>query len=382
MFNAQLRQRSSLTTRLAMLAMGAAVSPLAAQQESVTTFINGVVTSINNVTANLPTGNRQPLIFGGQDFLAYGLGDHNWTPQEEIDYVDGLKAAGVQRVEFNPAVTTINNPADVANLDVAVRRVRELGMLLAINPEFNVGELTISTFSDFTNVAMQTYPALVARYQPDNFVIVHEPTTQAARMGISVTPAEWAQFVEQMEPIVKKAAPHTLVGAGDCSHCNEDAYAAAFIAIPNCNATTLSSGCTDFETDDDYSNSPADFAEVEGWIAASKAVNKPFYMEETFAPHYLPAGSSPGGYQSSPTGAEGASLIGSCNVIFQPMEQTWLAGMGLFDMAYGLESMTAFTTQTFFLYVDASPDQATNPTYIHEMVAAMVQGQLTQTATA
>jgi len=376
-----------LSCAAALLAvMGAPTHPLAAQITS-TQFISNVESAVGNLTASLPPSNP-PIIFGGQVIFAHGSGAASWTPAQLIDYVDGLKAAGVQRVEFNPSVTTItNDPAAVANLDAMVLHVRQLGMRLAINPEYTntggTGEFPVASFDDFQNMAMKTYPLLVARYQPDNFVIVHEPTTMAARMGISTTPAQWAGFVEAMEPLIKTASPRTLVGAGDCAHCNEDAFFSAFVVIPTCTTANVTSGCLDFMTMDLYSDSATDFTEVEGWAQSAHTNSKGVYMEETFAPHDL-GPIPPGGIQSNPNGAEAYSLIGTCDTVFESMDQVWLSGMARFDASYGMEAMTAFTTQAFFLYVTAAPplDEATNPSYLKEMAAAMQQGQLTATGVA
>jgi uncharacterized protein (TIGR03437 family) len=385
MFNSRSHSRSSLTARLALVATVVAGSPLVAQQ-SATTFIDGVINTINLLTSDLPKG-TQPFIFGGNDIFAYGLSAKNWPPALQINYADGMKAAGVQRLEFNPSVTSINDSTIVANVDALVQHTRQLGMLLAINPEFNVGEFNVTTFSDFTTMAMQTYPALAARYHPDNFVIVHEPTTQTARMGITATPAEWVTFIEAVEPLIKAASPHTRVGAGDCSHCNEDSYFAAFVVIPTCTSSNITSGCLDFMTMDLYSDSSADFAEDTGWAQTAHNNNKPIYMEETFAPHDL-GSIPPGGVQSNPQGAEAYSLIGTSDIVFATMDQDWLLGIAEFDMSNGLTGMTTFTTQTFMLYVSAPVplDESTNPTYLRELATAIAPtsggAQLTTTGAA
>jgi uncharacterized protein (TIGR03437 family) len=390
MFESGSYLRSSLTACLAMLAMAASGRPLAAQQNT-TQFIDGVESVVATMVAGLPTVKNEPMILGGGDIFAYGLSSQSWDPQLQIAFLDGLKAAGVQRLEFNPAVDIIANPTAVANLDALVRHARQLGMLLAINPEFIIGDFNVTTFSDFTTMAMETYPKLAARYQPDNFVIVHEPSTQSARMGITVTPAEWVAFVEAMEPLIKAASPHTQVGAGDCSHCSEQAYFAAFVAIPTCTAANLSSGCIDFMTMDLYSDATADFAEDAGWAQTALADGKPVYMEETFAPHDLDTSAiPPGGVQSNPHGAEAYSLVGTVDTVFEDMDQVWLAGIAQFDVAYGMEAMTTFTTQSFLLYVSAPVplDESSNPTYLKEVAAAIspappaAGAQLTATGTA
>jgi uncharacterized protein (TIGR03437 family) len=384
MFSFPLRSPSSLTVCLAAAAMLAPSRPLAAQTSQ---FIAGVESAIDTLTGSLPTGNNAPLVFGGQNMFSYGLGVAHWNPQLEIDYLDGLKAAGVQRVDFNPAVTTINDPAALANLDVMVRHARQLGMLLSINPEYIVGEFNVTQFSDFTTMAIETYPALVARYQPDNFVIVHEPSTQTARMGITATPAQWVTFIEAVEPLVKAASPHTRVGAGDCSHCNENDYFSAFVLIPTCTSSNLASGCLDFMTMDLYSDATADFLEDEGWAQAAHANNKTVYMEETFAPHDL-GQVPPGGVQSNPDGAEAYSLVGTCDTVFEGMDQAWLLGIAQFDLAYGMEGMTTFTTQTFFLYTNGPVpyDESTNGNYLMDLAATISPAkggaQLTATGTA
>src|ERR1022692_545141 len=60
---------------------------------------------------------------------------------------NGLKAAGVQRVEFNPSIATMSPPGNVTKYDAIVRHIRELGLQLAINPEYEIGEVDASPIS-------------------------------------------------------------------------------------------------------------------------------------------------------------------------------------------------------------------------------------------
>jgi uncharacterized protein (TIGR03437 family) len=364
----------------ALVALMADGRPLRAQA-SVTQFIATVEAAITSLESTLPQAN-QPLILGGQNIFAQGLVVRNQTPTALVDYTDGLKAVSVQRLEFNPGVTTINNPTAVANLDPMVRRLRQLGMQLAINPEFNNGELTINSFQDFVNAAMKTYPALAARYQPDIFVIVHEPTTQAARMGITTTPADWTAFIQAVEPLIRAASPHTKMGAGDCSHCNEGPFNEAFSSLPTCSASKNAAGCLDYITLDiyDYTTLPED----EGFAQTGLASGKSVYIEETFAPHYLPSG-VPAGYQSNPEGAEDYSPIGSVDIIFEPMDEAWLQAMAQFSEANGMNAMTVFTTQAFFLYTSISagqPDKATDPAYLAMLTPVVQEASAALTGTA
>src|SRR5580698_5385926 len=51
-----------------------------------------------------------------------------------LQIVEGIKAAGGQRVDLNPGVESINDPTVTAMYDAIVAHIRELGMQLAINP--------------------------------------------------------------------------------------------------------------------------------------------------------------------------------------------------------------------------------------------------------
>jgi len=376
-------------SRLFPIAVAVAVSvmaghPAAAQTVSVDQFISNVEGTMNAFTANLPTPNPpKPIIFSGQEVFAYGASIANVPLDALLQYADGLKASGVQRIDFNLGVTSLSNPLAMANYDALVRHIRQLGLYLAINPDFQNGEITVNTFQDFQNVAIKTYPQIVARYHPDNFVIVHEPTTQAARMGITTTPADWDAFIRAVEPLIKAASPHTRVGAGDCSHCNEETYFADFASIPTCNSSTLATGCLDFLTMDIYTDT--ELSLDTSWAETAHTSGKGVYIEETFAPKYLSG--TPQDFQSNPGGAEVYTIIGSANAVFEDLDQLWLADMAKFAQAYGMEAITPFTTQTFFLYVTCSgttcPDKTTgNSGYSPLVLPALAQGDLTATAKA
>jgi uncharacterized protein (TIGR03437 family) len=387
MFMSRSRSRSSLKMLFPLAAIFAAGHPLAAQSpcdSACMTFIAGVDSAVSTLTASLTPG--APIVLGGQEVFAHGSTVADVPVSVLLDYTDGLKAAGVQRVEFNPAVTTIGAsnsvPAAEANLDAMVLHIRQLGMRLAINPEYDNGEFTVNTFQDFLNMAATTYPVLAARYKPDNFVIAHEPTTMAARMGITTTPSDWVNFINTVGPLVKQASPHTRIGAGDCVGCDEDDYFTAFAGIPTCSATNQATGCLDFMTADLYNTS---FSQVTSWAQTAHASGKGMYMEETWAPSYLESNIPPGSIQSNPQGQEAFTIIGSCDTVFEPMDQQWLAAMTEFGSSIGLEAVTPFTTQAFFLYVTAPQfsglDRSSNPTYQAEVTTAIQAGQLTATAT-
>jgi uncharacterized protein (TIGR03437 family) len=303
-----------------------------------------------------------------------------------LQYVEGLKAAGAQRVDLNPGVTSINDPAATAAYDALVAHIRELGMQLALNPQIVGGELGASpTFQDFQNTAMTAYPALVARYQPDNFVIVHEPTTMNARLGVAGTVQEWDSFIRSVAPLIQAASPHTRLGSGGFYDSDENTFFEDFATIP----------VLDFMTMDVYDDD--NFPGLNAWIQlAHSAVDpthpngKGIYLEETWAPKYLP-NPLPSNWQSNPAGLSAYELVGDCNLDFQAMDVSWLQAMTMWASASGMEAVTPFTTQAFFYYYQGATaqgtatygyDQPLNPVYIGSALQAIQSGQLTATAQA
>ena len=289
----------------------------------------------------------------------------------------GLKAAGAQRIDLNPAIDTVNNPALEAKYDALVQHIRELGLELAINPEFANTEAAVASFQDFQTLATQTYPIMATRYRPDRFVIVHEPTTMAARMKLQTTVAEWSGFVDAMAPLIKAGSPATLVGAGDyygarptgLGNSAEASYYAAFVVDPN----------LDFTTMDVYTDDPASIAEFAQWAQMAHANNKIVYMEETGRPSFLPT-TLPADWESESD--EALSVYGSGYYQFAPLDAQWLAAMTAFCSANGMEAMTYFQTNTLFLYVSSGVTQATNPAYLTELIAAVPMGQTATSLTA
>jgi hypothetical protein len=162
-----------------------AVTPLAAQNRTEQQYIASVNTAIDSLIATLGTP-TQPIIIGGNLVGAYGTKIADIDLSVVLDWVDGLKAAGVQRIEFNPSMATLTHPGNVTAYDAIVRHIRELGLQLAINPEYEVGEIDpspIANFAQFQAQALAEYQELASRYQPDNFVITHEPDTPPRALG-------------------------------------------------------------------------------------------------------------------------------------------------------------------------------------------------------
>lgn len=331
---------------------------------------NSAINSLMNTTA----GPTHPLVLSGSLFYANGSGVDTMPQSFLLDYVDGLKAAGVQRVDLNPGVTSLNDPVATALYDAVVQHIRELGMQLAINPEIDIDDrAAFSSFLDFQSMAMTTYPALAKRYQPDNFVIVHEPTTQDARLGVTPSAKDWDNFVRTLAPLIQAASPHTRVGAGGFYSSQEDVFFRDFVALPTCPASNLGAACLDFMTVDIYSDTS--FTQLNGWVQMAHQSGKGIYVEETWAPKDLPS-SLPAGWQALPGGLDSVALVGTCDIAFAEMDVNWLNALALWASVNGMEAITPFTTSAFFFYGSTHDDDVdTDATYIAELQQAVQAGQ-------
>jgi uncharacterized protein (TIGR03437 family) len=342
-----------------------AITSLTTEQQ----FINTVNAAIATESAALgPVAH--PLVFSGSLVYANGATITGTRLSVLLDYVDGLKAAGAQRIDINPGVTSIYDPNATALYDAVVRHIRELGLQLALNPEIVAGDFAAgATFADFQAAALTTYPQLAARYQPDNFVIVHEPTTMAARLGVQTAVSDWDNFIQTVAPLIKSASPQTRIGAG--GFFGEDTFYRDFLGI-----TSL-----DFMTMSIYDD--AHFAEYVQWAqeahAAADATHpngKAVYIGQTWAPYYLPS-PLPANWQVQTL--DNVALVGSCNSDFTGMDTNWLQLMAQFASANGMEALTASNTQAFFQFGTANADRPADAAYSASVQAAIQQGQLTAT---
>ena len=352
-----------------------AIQPLAAQ--TCDSACNQFITSTNSTIIsfmNAAVGTSHPIVMSGNLFYANGTSVDMMPQDFLLAYVDGLKAAGVQRVDLNPGVTSINDPTATALYDAVVQHIRELGLQLAINPEIDVADrAAFGSFLDFQSMAMTTYPALAKRYQPDNFVIVHEPTTQNARLGATTGTADWDNFVRTLAPLIKAASPHTRVGAGGFYSSQEDAFFRDFVNLPTCTPSNITAGCLDFMTADIYSDTS--FFQLNVWVQLAHQSGKGMYIEETWAPKDLPS-PLPANWQALPGGLDSIALVGTCDLVFAELDVTWLNAMTLWASVAGLEAVTPFTTPAFFFYGSTHADDAdTTAAYLAELQQAVMAGQ-------
>ena len=355
--------------------------PAAAQTPTEAQFIASVNSAISSLTASLPPASHSIILSGNLEY-ANGKVISGASMQNLLDYVDGLKAAGAQRVDLNPGVTSIATPAIEAKLDAVVTRIRQLGMRLAINPEITPGELgDHPTFDDFQTAALRNYAALAARYQPDNFVIVHEPTTATASLALSTTTvAQWHAFLLALAPAIQAASPHTRVGAGAYQNgvlqalsVQENAFFQDAVTIP----------ALDFMTMDIYNDDT--FPTYQQWIGLAQSNHKSIYIEETWAPHYLPVPLPASLFNSNgylTESLDDAAVEGVADPDFETMDANWLQAIAQWASANGMEAITPFTTLCFFAYGTAGHNMEDDSVYNAAVQSALQQGQLSSTGNA
>ncbi len=352
--------------------LAAGVGRLAAQTE--TDFINSVNSSLTSLTATL--GNpTHPIVFSGNLVYANGAVIANVPEPVLMAYIDGLKATGVQRVDVNPGYTSISDPNVAVIYDKVVKHIRELGLQLSINPEVSRDELGKGkTFQDYLNTALQTFPQMAARYHPDNFVIVHEPTTMDARMGgVQTTVQEWDAFIRAVAPLVKQAAPHTRLGAGGFQNGalptlskQENLYFQDFVTISDLDFMTM-----DIYNDDTFTSVPSSCSgcsSYSDWIKLAKSNGKAALIEETWVPAYLPnplPASALSGAGFLTKSLDDLAIVGAASSDFASLDVAWLQAIAKFASANEMEAMTAFTTEAFFVYGGPGNGQGkiSDPTY-------------------
>src|SRR5579863_3110364 len=371
-----------------LVALVSSARNAASQTPTEPQFIASVNSAISSLTASFGTPTR-PIIFSGNLVFANGQVVAHGSLDVLLNYVDGLKAAGAQRVDLNPGLTSVTNPNVKSMYSAVVQRIRQLGMQVAINPEFSPGELGQGvTFQEFQDTAVQNYPQLAELCRPDIFVIVHEPTTAAGSMGgIATTVQDWHNFILTIGPLIKAASPHTRLGAGGFQNgvlpalsAQENMYWQDFVTIPTCSASNVTSGCLDVMTMDIYNDDT--FPVYNQWIQLAKTNNKGIYIEEAWTPHYLPnplpsSALSPAGFLTQ--SLDGLSIVGAASADFASLDVSWLQALAQWASANGMEAITAFTTQTFFAYGAPGADKISSPGYSQAVMNAMQQGLLTDT---
>ena len=269
-------------------------------------------------------------------------------------YAYALKEAGVSRIDMNPSLgpwlkTDPQSEADRAHIDSLVSYIHSLGLQVVINPEFMPGDLTVNQFSDYENAVLQVYPE-IAKDHPDILILVHEPSTMASRMNLTISPAQWRQFVIDTSKVVKEASPSTQIGAG-----------VLYYEMPTFRQWLDPS--LDYLTLDIYD--PSHFDIYIQMIQLAQQHGKSVYVEETWDSLY------PGQDKTDPENLTGA-------LAYQQADQLWLQAINLFAKAYRLTAITPFWSFTFFSYLQTGQGVFGSP-YITQVRDAILQGRTTRT---
>jgi len=353
---------------LTILLLLAWALPSAGQEADESRYIGSLNSALDSLIAKFSALPQHPVIFSANLILAHGVGVKGVPAKALLEYIDALKAAGAQRIQFNPAVTSVDDPEVMERYDAVVKHIRESGLQVQINLVYaRIGnrnaDMAIRDFRDFAVPAVKACAQFAARYRPDYLVPVHEPLTMDVRMGIRVAPPAWVQYLDDAVRAVKRASPNTLVGAG--AWYRELPYYRAFAAMPN----------LDFLTIDIYDQTQLDI--YDQMVRIAHAANKPVSIEETWRPAFT--GPLPQHALSSGTGIESHTIKGVGHADFEDLDAKWMKAMVLYASTHGMEAVTPFYSQTFFAYVASGPDRPIDREYNEKVIQAIAQGRRTKT---
>ena len=309
---------------------------------------------------------KQPqhrLIFSANLFFAHEICIKNMPLETLKKYVDALKEAGVHRIDINMGLFPWldNHQETIQKYDALIHHIHQAKLQLAINPQYSVMYHKFGKFDDWKTAALKVYPEIAQRYQPDIFVVVHEPTVMNGRMGINVSPKKWRDFTQQAAIAVKEVSPGSRCGAGILVVLqSERKYFDEFLSLEELDIITF----------DIYAIKGLDTANK--MIAQAKKQGKSVYIEETWRPAYH----VPQAGKTETLDAISAKGIG--NEVFQALDAKWLETMAFYAGTWGLEAVTPFWTQTFFKYVKEDGD-ALDPNYNQQVIEAINKGKRTKT---
>jgi len=321
--------------------------------------ISAQLDALNAATQDKPT---HPLAFSANLVYAAGFLAPR-IPLEVLEsYADALAQAGVNRIDINPSPGPwAHQLAGIAS-DTELNTIQKYGMLaahihaqglqLSLNPEYTPStDGRLDAFAQWKTEALAAYPAMVQTFQPDVFVVVHEPTTMSGRMGLSVSPDEWADFAQATTQVVKAASLAIRCGAGGLSF--EQQYLRAFIALPTLDIFTVDIyNLGGIPTYTDLLNS-------------AKASGKAIVVEETWRTT-----------DASATNGTPGELVG--NGMFAALDSKWLDTLAHYAAVQGVETITPFWSVTFFRYVPEGGN-GLDPRYTQQVIAAIQAGERTDT---
>ncbi len=309
---------------------------------------------------------KSKVQFSANLFFAHGAAVKHFTLDDLKTYASALKEAGVKRIDINIGLAAwIEDDPEIKNKYAALmEHIRNLNLKFALNPEFSATEYTLKenqspeSFSAWSQKALSAYTQIAGDLKPDIFVVIHEPTTMAKRMGHSVSPQEWNDFTRQAIEIVQKASPQTACGAGFLPH-----------EMPYFKLIVQQKKLTYISIDIYALKGLRTFNQI---VVIAKKNSKRVYIEETWRnPYFVPDPKNPATLESYISTGIGLDE-------FQILDQKWLHAITLYAGVMKLETITPFWTQTFFKYVTTDGD-ALDPKYNLRVLQAIRDGERTET---
>lgn len=321
-------------------------------------YISALGQALEAINAKAASQPQRPIEFSANLFYAHEVLIEHIPLPILLRYADALLEAGVQRVDINPGLYPWLNrdEASIAKYDALIAHLRRAGVKIVLNPQYSPTYHRVQDLEQWQRLALPVYAELAKRYQPDIFIVVHEPSTMSARMGSRASPAAWRDFAQEAAMTVKRQSPRTRCGAGGLYW--EETYFNAFLTLDVLDVMTLDiynlSGLKTYNT----------------MILRAQRKGKPVYIEETWRPPY---------FQKGPQmSLEEISVKGVGRAAFTQLDIQWLDTLSTYASAWGLEAITPFWTPTFFAYVDADGD-ALDPAYTMRVIQAIAHGERTDT---
>jgi len=340
-------------------------------------YIQQLSTRLDALRAELQGKPAHPLVFSVNLFFAHGGVVTRFPVDLMLKCVDAFHEAGARRVDINPAIDPwrTGDAETIKKYDAVVAHIRELGMQLAINPEVNHKHDPAETFESWSAAALKAYAEMAARYKPDFFAVIHEPTTMTARLlpaivqsrtenyvqavSTAIGPQKWADFVQSAARAIKAASPSTRCAAGVLYY--ERPYFRAFVALRDLDAISL----------DIYNLNGLGVCD---WmIETAHGAGKRVYIEENWRETYTdPMFARFPGITPRPGGG----------AVYEAIDSRWMETLAQYAGARGLEAITVCgvtSMQSLFYYAQDAHGGNLDPAYVSRVVEAINKGQRTST---
>lgn len=324
-------------------------------------YFNYMNAELDKLVVSCPSSTTQPISFSIWLFFAHEAVIEKMPLETLINSVDAFAEAGISRIDINMGFFPwLDNRTEVIEkYDKLIAHIRAKNLELNINPQFSSHYHEVENYADFKQKALSLYQQLAERYQPERFIVLHEPTTMNEWMKLNISPQQWAEFAKEASLIVKQASSKTKTGAGFLTMVEKEKdYFDELVKLYELDLITL----------DIYHLKGLELASEIAEISGQN--NKTVYIEETGRPNfYVPRI----GKKASLTQISQAG-IGALE--FQEVDIKWLQAMACFATSHNLEAVTPAWPQPLFKYTKEGG--AFSPKYNQEVLEAINKGEHTK----